>query len=313
MKKHLLRFAACFLIIGICESCNSGNNNSDVSNYWDSNTLVHNQLRGAVKTVTTNNGETVTTYNTDGYIVSMVSSGTDASSVTYSYENDKLMSETYSLQNVTAVSGRTSTSFTTYYEYNNEGKYIPRGPIHFLEYGLVPNLSAVIQDDSRDDFVFNGNDLWLISTTADGTETVKDTLVFTYDGNYPSDVTTLSSYCQDMSYASNGMFKNYTEAFYGADYDDAHVYTFLVHDTYLLPSSMVETYKNASSSSVTTTNYAYNTQMDILSQTSDTYSHEYADYVYDEQGNWVSRNYRYKNSQEAWSDYTTETRTITYW
>jgi len=319
MKKSLLNVAAFALSLFLYASCTTDDNHvGNVSNYWTANSLVHDQLSGAVRTVTTNSGLTVTTYNADGNKVSTVTSGTGFSnSVTYNYENGKLVSEIASTQNSEEVSKRAATTSIIYYEYENGDKYIPSRSNHFAEEGLMQGLSAVIQDDSRNDFTFHGNDLWMVFTETNGSEITRDTVVVPYDGNYPASLTTDWNYCKDMTYASNGMFLNYTEGFYGATYDDAYVYTFLAHDTYMLPSKVVETYQNSASGSlvtlVYTTNYTYNDRMDITSQISDTYTQEYSDYVYDAQGNWVSRNYRYKYLLEAWSDYTTETRAITYW
>jgi hypothetical protein len=50
----------------------------------------------------------------------------------------------------------------------------------------------------------------------------------------------------------------------------------------------------------------------MTEQSSETWSSQWSDYVYDSTGNWTSRKTR-SSSQGVWGDYTTETRSLTYY
>jgi hypothetical protein len=205
MKTRLICTA--FFVAAFClfTSCDTEGVEGDTSNYWSSNALVKMKLRGSVHTMTVNNdGETVYTFNSDGNLTSKVTTGSNYSnSSTYTYENGKLISETNTYTSTASVQQRSSNSSTTNYEYENVGKYIPRGPFHLYEMGLVPALSAVINATNRVDYDFHGTDLWIVSS-ANGTP--NDTTIVTYSGNYPISTGNAWSYCNNMTYASNGMF-----------------------------------------------------------------------------------------------------------
>jgi hypothetical protein len=317
MKTQLFGMTAFLLIVGLLPSCNTTDNPENESgNYWTSNSLVRLQLRGDVKTLTENNGATVNRFNTDGNLTSKVTtyeSGSDAT--TYSYENGKLISETNTYTNSANLPGQRSAQIsTTYYEYENVGKIIPRGPIHLMHIGLAPGLSAVIYTSSRMDFTFHGNDLWIVTSETDGTTNVPtDTIVVTYSGNYPVSFQNDWSFCNNMTYASNGMFVTYNEGFYGTGYNDTRAYTFLANDKYQLISSMVNVVVSDYNNTTSTTNYTYNDHFDLLTQGSTESMDEYSDYVYDTQDNWTSRKYRYFSTGNGWGEYTTETRVIEYY
>jgi len=311
MKTRMFVSAILVLTLGVFTSCDTGGVNGDNTNYWSSNALTKMQLRGAVHTLTVETeGQTVYTFNTDGNLTSKVMSGaTYSNSYSYMYENGKLISETSMSTYSSSSPQRATTTSTTTYEYENTGKYIPRGPFHLYEMGLVPSLSAAIYETSRQDYDFHGSDLWIVSSS-NGIPT--DTAIVKYAGNYPLSTQTTWSYCNNMTYASNGMFLTYDEGFYGANYDDKRAYTYIPDDTYLLINKMVNT-TTGTSNSVSTTNYTYNDKKDITEESSDAWATQWADYVYDSTGNWTSRKTRYSTGETTWSSYTTETRLITYY
>jgi len=300
MKTRLLVSAIIVLALGVFTSCDTGGTNGDTTNYWTTNSLIKMQLRGSVHTMTKTlgDGATVYTFNTDGNLASEAFGG---STTTYAYENGKLISQT---------SGSSITTF----EYENAGKYIPRFPYHIYMAGLVPGLSAIITTNNRTDYDFHGDDLWMVSSSA-GIPT--DTMVFQYTGNYPTSIT-LYSDAQNhstlsMTYADNGMFKSYTENYSGPSYLENSAITFLADDVYQLEHKWVTTgsYQNENTSS--TTNFTYNDHKDITEQSSESWSSQWSDYVYDTTGNWTSRRTRTSNDNTTWSDYTTETRSFTYY
>ena len=311
MKTRLFISALIVLSLGFFSSCNQEGVNGDTTNYWNANALTKMKLRGAVHTLTVETeGQTVYTFNTDGNLTSKVTTGTTYSnSYTYTYENGKLISETSNYTYSSSSPKRASNITTTTYEYQNAGKYIPRGPIHLYETGLVPSLSAIINATNRQDFTFHGSDLWIVGSS---NGIPSDTTVVKYTGAYPSSILNSWSYCNNMSYATNGMFLTYDEGFYGPNYDNKRAYTFLPNDTYMLIKKMVNT-NTGTTNSVETTNYTYNEKKDITEDASDSWATQWANYVYDSAGNWTSRQTRYSTGETTWSAYTTETRSITYY
>ncbi len=311
MKTRLLVSAVLVLALGFFSSCDQEGVNGDTTNYWNANALTKMKLRGAVHTLTLETeGQTVYTFNTDGNLTSKVTTGsTYSNSYVYTYENGKLVTETATNTYSSNSAQRTTSTSVTTYEYENTGKYIPRGAFHIYEMGLVPSLSAIIYSTNRQDFVFHGSDLWIVSS-ANGVP--NDTAIVEYTGDYPSSVLMPWSYCRNMTYATNGMFLTYEEGFYGPSYDDNRAYTFQSDDTYLLVKKVVNTY-TGTNNNVSTTNYTYNDKKDITEESSDSWASQWANYVYDSAGNWTSRQTRYSTGETTWSAYTTETRTITYY
>ena len=138
MKKQItLLFLVSLMILFV--ACDPTNNNEDVTNYWTTNALVRLQLKGAVKTITQN--ETTTEFNSQGQVIKITNPQTGE--VTYSYNAEGVLVNNgeYTIQ------------------YNNSGKYIPNFPFHINHAGLTPNLSAMIGESSRMDYVFVGDTL----------------------------------------------------------------------------------------------------------------------------------------------------------
>lgn len=311
MKTRLFVSALLALSIGFFSSCDTEGVDGDTSNYWSSNALTKMKLSGSVHTMTMNDdGQTVYTFNTDGNLTSKVQTGsTYTNSYTYAYEGGKMVSETSSYTSTSSSPQRANQTSTTYYEYENTGKYIPRGPFHLYEIGLVPALSAVIYSNSRTDYDFHGSDLWIVGSS-NGVAT--DTTIVGYNDKYPTSTGTAWSYINNITYAANGMFLTYDEGFFGPNYDDKRAYTFQPDDKYLLIKKMVNT-TTGMNNTVNTTNYTYNDHKDILEQGSDSWATQWSDYVYDSAGNWTSRRTRYSTGETTWSEYQTETRSFTYY
>jgi hypothetical protein len=264
------------------------------------------QLRGSVKTLTV--GTTVTTFNADGNIASIVN---PYQSQTLSYSNGKLVSvSTEFNQQMGMPALRSLSTSTKQYEYSNGSKFIPTmNPFisrpFWLETTLVQGLSAEIQDNFRIDYVFHGADLWVISSNkSENVWVPNDTAVVTYSGDYPTHSTSEHGAIQSVTYSDNHCFSNLTVQFF----ETSHVYTFLADDKYMLASTIVTSYPGGTPS---TSTYTYNSHKDI--QTVEQYGTltEY-EYEYDSHDNWTSCRSRYKQG-ETWSDYQTETRSLTYY
>lgn len=311
MKTRLFVSALLALSIGFLSSCDTEGVDGDTSNYWSSNALTKMQLSGSVHTMTiSDDDQTVYTFNTDGNLTSKVQTGSSYSnSYTYIYEGGKLISETSTYTTSVTSPQRAGQTSTTTFEYDNVGKYIPRGPFHLYEMGLVPALSAVSYSNTRTDYDFHGSELWIVSSE---NGVPNDTTIFIYSGAYPISCSTDWSYCNNMTYASNGMFLTYDEGFIGPNYDNKRAYTFQADDKYLLVKKMVNT-NTGMTNSVNTTNYTYNDKKFLTEQSSDDWATQWADYVYDSEGNWTSRKTRYSTGETTWSDYQTETRSFTYY
>lgn len=113
---------------------------------------------------------------------------------------------------------------------------------------------------------------------------------------------------------ANGMFSTYSEGFYGEGSRTTRVYHFVsINGAQRMSSSTETMMQNNFQRSPITTTYSYNQQGDLVSEVySDGYQQAYSDYVYDAHGNWISRNYSYKNG-EQWTAPVAQTRTITYY
>ena len=297
MKKQItLMFLVSLMILFVACDPTDNNNNGNVTNYWTTNALVRLQLKGAVKTITQN--ETTTEFNSQGQVIKITNPQTGE--VTYSYNAEGVLVNNgeYTIQ------------------YNNSGKYIPNFPFHINHAGLTPNLSAMIGESSRMDYVFVGDTLWMTSQYTYGEEVTRDTTKIYYADKYPTNFVTDYSF-MNATYQANGMFDVYTEGFFGQGYYSERISTYKKDPTYLL----VHTYETNDTSAYSgnlhsLTTYTYNESKDIVleSQISDNsyYKTEYYDYVYDAKGNWTSRKSHNQNNSEKWENETVETRVITY-
>jgi hypothetical protein len=310
MKK--IFFSTSFIFVIFLCSCNSDVVNNSSKNYWEQNAWVRMQLKGKVKTLTVNDisGTKVIQFYENGLISTETNTGTGYSSVsTNTYSSDGQLAKTVT---VSSNQGSASTTGTVTYEYASHGRYIPAYAMHMYDIGLTLNLKAVINDWGRTDYTFNGDNLYII--TSNTVSSVKDTSIIKFSGKYPESITTSWSFGRNISYADNGMFKTYTEGFYGTGYEESRAYVFKTDEEYLLKESVtsVNTLGTATTTSVQT--YTYNDKKDLIKIVEGENVEEYINYVYDTSGNWTSRTHRskYAGSTTVTTD-DPVTRTIVYW
>ena len=304
MKTKL--FWVLFIVTAIVFSgCEPTDVNTDFKNYWSSNSLVRLKLRGKVKSVQT--GDRRIDFNEKGFMTSdSYTSDNYSTSTVYNYDSDgKLLSTTSTNKN-----GAVTSTDTRNYAYDNHGRYVVNSGFHLHESGLTPNLKSITGDGFKTEYVFNGDNLLVISTY----DTEKDTLIVKYDGKYPVSSSTSWSFMKDMEFASNGMFTKYSEGFMGQGYRTTRIHTFEKDDEYQLLKSVRNENLNGEELTVSIRTITYNDKKDVLTDVEEEYEQVYFDYIYDDKDNWISRKYKYKNGAEsAWSDVITESRTITYW
>ncbi len=304
MKTKLLWVS--FIVAAIVFSgCEPTDVNTDFKNYWSSNSLVRLKLRGKVKSVQT--GDRRIDFNEKGFMTSdSYTSDNYSTSTVYNYDSDgKLLSTTSTNKN-----GAVTSTDTRNYAYDNHGRYVVNSGFHLHESGLTPNLKSITGDRFKTEYVFNGDNLLVISTFV----AEKDTLIVKYDGKYPVSSSTSWSFMKDMEFASNGMFTKYSEGFVGQGYKTTRIHTFEKDDEYQLLKSVRNENLNGEELTVSIRTITYNDKKDVLTDVEEEYEQVYFDYIYDDKDNWTSRKYKYKNGAEsAWSDVITESRTITYW
>lgn len=304
MKTKL--FWVLFIVAAIVLSgCEPSDVNTNFKNYWSSNSLVRMKLRGKVKTLKIENEQF--DFNEKGFITSRLYEAEGYSnSVVYNYDSDgKLVSTT-----TTNINGATTTTDTRNYAYDNHGRYVANSGFHLHESGLTPNLKSITGDGFKTEYVFSGDNLLVINTY----DSEKDTLIVKYDGKYPVSSSTSWSFMKDMEFASNGMFTKYSEGFIGQGYKTTRIHTFEKDDEYQLLKSVRNENLNGEELTVSIRTITYNDKKDVLTDNEEEYEQVYSDYVYDDNDNWISRKYKYKNGAEsAWSNVITESRTITYW
>ena len=304
MKTKLLWVS--FIVAAIVFSgCEPTDVNTDFKNYWSSNSLVRLKLRGKVKSVQTEDRRIE--FNEKGFMTSdSYTSENYSTSTVYNYDSDgKLLSTTSTNKN-----GAVTSTDTRNYAYDNHGRYVVNSGFHLHESGLTPNLKSITGDGFKTEYVFSGDNLLVINTY----DSEKDTLIVKYDGKYPVSSSTSWSFMKDMEFASNGMFTKYSEGFMGQGYRTTRIHTFEKDDEYQLLKSVRNENLNGEELTVSIRTITYNDKKDVLTDVEEEYEQVYYDYVYDDEDNWISRKYKYKNGAEsAWSDVITESRTITYW
>lgn len=309
MKAQLLSIALfCFATV-LLTSCDP-NELGDKSNYWNSSTLVRMKLKDNVKTVISGDNAYKDEFNQDGFLTkSTYTNGEMVSTTVYNYDsNGKLTSTDFTSTGTTG-----NVSYSTVYSYTNTGKYVVQQPFHVMISGLVPNLSGVISQYGKTDYIFQGDNMLLIQSNTYENTTYIDTTIVKYNGKYPVSLTTKYSFAKDMTYASNGMFKTYTEGFQGPGYYDERKYYFKADDTYLLEDSVVFNYNNETTNTKTVLKYSYDLNKNVVTEDNDGSLTEHT-YVYDSHKNWTSKTTRTKEKgSSVWQNGSTETRTITYW
>ena len=159
-------FLVSLMILFVACDPTDNNNNGNVTNYWTTNALVRLQLKGAVKTITQN--EVTTEFNSQGQVIKITMPQTGEVIYSYNAEGALVNNGEYTIQ------------------YNNSGKYIPNFPFHINHAGLTPNLSALIGESIRMDYVFVGDTLWMMGQYTYGEEVTRDTTKIYYADKYPT-------------------------------------------------------------------------------------------------------------------------------
>jgi len=309
MKAQLLSIALfCFATV-LFTSCDP-NELDDKSNYWNSSTLVRLKLNDKVKTITYNDNAYKDEFNQDGFITkSTYTSGDMVSTTIHNYDSEGKLTST----DFTSTGSAGNASYSTVYSYNNAGRYIVQQPFHVMISGLVPNLSGVVTQYGKIDYIFQGDNMLLIQSNTYENTTYTDTTVVKYNGKYPVSLTTKYSFAKDMTYASNGMFKTYTEGFQGPGYYDERKYYFKADDTFLLEDSVVFNYTSETSNTKSVMRYTYDSKKNVIAENNNGSLTEHT-YTYDSHNNWTTKTTRYKDKDSSvWQNGSTETRTITYW
>ena len=293
------------IIIGLfLYSCDPNGVTISKGNYWERSNAAQLNIKGKVKTITTDGGSYVTSFNESGFITSDVYN--EESSIYIYNANGQLAKIVKTSPN--------GTSITTIYEYNNPGRYIFmfKGRLH-----LYPNLSSytkestLSKDYTKVEYVFkNATTMDIITTNVLNSSIYKDSSTVQYNGNYPSGYSNQGSFLKDITYASNGMFKTYTDGFNG----NSTVHKFKSNDDYLLPESDTFTYASLPPNNSITITYTYNDKNDLTEISGGASSTQYINFVYDSQGNWTSNTMQSKfKDASTWTTEAPTVRTITYW
>ncbi len=300
MKTRLVSASLFVLIAVLFTSCDP-NSIDGSSNYWNSNTLTRLQLNGKVKTLTTSEGTQVSNFNQAGFITSQVYTTTSGTSTTtYNYASTGELTSTDFTSNMSGA-----TSYSTTYTYQNTDKFIVVFPFpeHLIMNGLVPNLSSSAVSGTYGNNVtysFSGDLLKIITISS----SYKDTAYVTYSGKYPVSMSHGGSYANNITFASNGMFKTVTSGYQGSSNTTTNY--FKSESKFLLTDSIVSNY----GSEHYFQKYSYDSNKNVTRVVySDGTKYDYT-YVFDSQGNWTSKTQTISGTSIGSS---LETRSITYW
>ncbi len=309
-------------LIGIAlYSCDPNGIKNTGDNYWEKSDLVHQRIKGKVKTIASNSG-IVTSYNESGYITSVVNnSGSSSSTSVYTYNaNGQLVK-------IVTSSPNGSGQLIKNYEYNNQGKYVLSSTASININGLTPNLSSVTTVSSlypypdgnytKFEYIFkDATTMYIVFSYGTNLPVTKDTTTVQYNGIYPSGWSDHGDFTKDITYASNGMFKTFTNGYVGTSTISSDVHTFKTNNDYLMSESLKHTFTDSATPSNNisqTLIFTYNDKNDIIDISGDGTFFQFI-YEYDSQGNWTSSTEKYKlKAATEWSTLNSETRTITYW
>jgi hypothetical protein len=320
MRIKIYLFSLCLIGI-VLYSCDPNGIKNTNDNYWEKSDLVHMNIKGKVKTITSNSG-LVMSFNESGFISSSESNldGSSSSSI-YTYNANGQLATIVT----TSSNGSSQIITTTTYEYNNPGKYILKSTAIIDLFGLSPNLSSVTtistfyKEDTyaKYEYIFkDASTMLIVYSFAINSNISKDSSIIQYNGNYPSGWSNQGDFAKNITYASNGMFKTFTNGYVGTSTNYSEARTFNTKNDYLMPESVRETMTDSATPSNNysyTSTYTYNDKNDITETSGDGSSFQY-NYEYDSMGNWTSstQKYKFKGATE-WTTRNPETRTITYW
>ncbi|MHB9143420.1 MAG: hypothetical protein ACYC25_16240 [Paludibacter sp.] len=320
MRTKIYLFSLCLIGI-LLYSCDPNEVKNNRDNYWEKSDLVHMNIKGKVKTTTSNSG-IVMSFNESGFISSIVinSEGSSPTSI-YTYNaNGQLAKIVY-----TSPNGSSQLITTTTYEYNNPGKYILKSTASIDLVGLIPNLSSATTvstlypegNYAKFEYVFkDATTMFIVYSNSINSTVTKDSSTIQYNGNYPSEWSNQGVFYKDITYASNGMFKTYTKGYMGTSTKYSEVHTFKTNNDYLMPESLQEIftdYATPSNNYSRTLTSTYNDNNDLIEISGDGSSFQFI-YEYDSHGNWTSSTEKYKlKGATDWSTQNPNIRTIIYW
>jgi len=320
MRTKIYLFSLCLIGI-VLYSCDPNGIKNTGDNYWEKSDLVHMNIKGKVKTITSNSG-LVMSFNESGFISSVVnnSQGSSSSSI-YTYNANGQLAKIVT----TSPNGSSQLITTTTYEYNNPGKYILKSTASIDLVGLFPNLSSVTTvstlykegNYAKFEYIFkDATTMDIVYSYAINSTISKDSSTIQYNGNYPSGWSNQGDFTKDIIYASNGMFKTFTNGYVGTSTISSETHTFKTNNDYLMPETIKETFTDSATPSNNysyTLTYTYNDKNDITEISGDGSFFQFI-YEYDSQGNWTSITEKYKLKRATtWSIENPETRIITYW
>lgn len=278
------------------------------SNYWEANTLVHNQLRGKVKSVSYTTGDVITTdnYTETGYI--------SETAVLY----DNLIDYTKYYYTTSGIIDSIITTFSGYksqsiiYQYQNTGKFVFADPHNYTGISLLKNLKSISYlNGAVCSYISKGNTMQII----DSYKTSSDTTFVTYSGNYPISISSSfgSPRRKDITYYNNGMFKSYTDDYSNSTSSSESKYYFRADDKFQILDSVSVTNTANSLTTHHTDTLKYNDNKDLIYKPESDLTRKYS-YVYDSHKNWIKRTciIKYKNNPYGWLTIT-DNRTISYW
>lgn len=308
--KSLYVLSALFLGACCLTSCEegTGENTDDLASvYWNKSAAFQMHLKGKVKVLVVGDSTESYTFNQSGNLVSTV-------------YGQKETDYIYSSGRLTKVIGTWNwyteqTSDTTLYTYATSGKYLPSMSFEVAQAGLIRNIASINAGIYLNRFVARGDSMLMLSSFQERYITNQiveqtDTTSLTFNGGlYPVTMRSKNGVIH-LTYASDGRFLTVEELSHDFYQSYSIVTTFKSTSDYLLPESVVRKRGNEIYNSKT---FTYNDNEDVVLIANLDFDEEYSDYVYDANGNWISRSYRHKTRTTEWSEKVTETREITYW
>lgn len=313
MKRNPLYYALTLLlatsIMTACEETGTTDDPDNGSgNYWTKSYAFHMQLKGKVKTLIIDTTSTLNFDEKGNLLTKRDEWGQGYSLETYIYNaNGKIVEHRQANVYPNETYGDTMAV-----SYGNHGKYVPLSGYHIQEDGLYYNLDLLDGGDNVTRYVVSGDSLLMIGTytySYDGESmTESDTIGLGFDGGkYPVRLHGGLMWGR-YTYAADGRFLT-AESGHGGFGNSWSKQTFSAEGPYQLLVKVEQYYNGALMSEST---YTYNEHGDQTGVVEGAFQGEYTGYVYDAQGNWTERMYRYKNGAD-WTTPEKETRQITYW
>lgn len=315
MKRHPLFLAFTLLLAaGLFTACEENGNTDDPDNgtgtYWTKSAAFRMQLKGKVKTLVDDSTATYT-FDEKGNLLTVRDEWENGyEEETYIYNATGKVLEHRNVSH----SQFNSYGDTTKVFYGTMDKYFPLSGYHIEEGGLYYNLERLEMSNGTTRYVASGDSVLMINTYSysygEESQTQSDTIGLAYNGGkYPVRLNGRYMWGR-YTYAADGRFLTAEWGHAGhVGYSSSVKRTFKGEGPYQ-QAIMEERFENGVKYSEMT--LTYNEHSDPTGSIDGEYQVEYANYVYDAQGNWTERTFRYKNGP-AWTTAVKQTRQITYW